>query len=69
MEQYHGIIMVYYVFFCLTWIYIYIYNSYVIGIIYIYMGKLERPDYDLTRMMISKGNYPKMALFQVSEIL
>ena len=50
---------------------IYIYNSYVIGIIYIYiyMGKLERPDYDLTRMMISKGNYPKMALFQVSEIL
>jgi|Cyp1metagenome_2_1107374.scaffolds.fasta_scaffold12868_13 hypothetical protein len=33
------------------------------------MGKLERPDYDLTRMMISKGNYPKMALFQVSEIL
>jgi hypothetical protein len=33
------------------------------------LGKLQRPHYDLTGIMVSKGNHPKMALFQVSEIL
>ena len=34
-----------------------------------YLGKLQRAHYDLTGIMVRKGNYPLMALFQVSEIL
>jgi hypothetical protein len=33
------------------------------------LGKLQRAHYDLTGIMVRKGNYPLMALFQVSEIL
>ena len=42
---------------------IYIYN------IYIYIGKLWRPHCDLTGIMVNKGNHPKFALIQVSELL
>ena len=37
--------------------------------IYIYLGKLQRPHCDLTIIIFSKGNHPKMALIQGSEIL
>jgi hypothetical protein len=33
------------------------------------LGKLQRPHYDLTGIIGSKGNHPKMALIQVSEKL
>ena len=35
----------------------------------IYLGKLQRPHCDLTIIIISKGNHPKMDLIEVSEIL
>ena len=35
----------------------------------IYLGKLQRPHCDLTGIMVNKRNHPKMALFQVSELL
>jgi len=34
-----------------------------------YLGKLYRPHCDLIGIMVSKGNHPQMALFQVSELL
>ena len=33
------------------------------------LGKLQRPHCDLTGIMVSKGNHPQMAFFQVSELL
>ena len=50
----------------ITYIYIYIWVIYIY--IYIYMGKLYRPHCDLTGIMVNKGNYPKLALFQTSEL-
>ena len=35
----------------------------------IYLGKLQRPHCDLTGILVSKGKYPNMVLFQVSELL
>ena len=31
------------------------------------LGKLQRPHYDLTGIMISKGNHPQMAFLHVRE--
>jgi hypothetical protein len=31
--------------------------------------KLKRPHYDLTGIMVNKGNQPQMAIIRVSEIL
>ena len=33
------------------------------------LGNLLRPHYDLTGILVSKGNHFQIALFQVSEIL
>ena len=33
-----------------------------------YLGKLYRPHCDLTIIIFSKGNHPKMALIQGSEV-
>ena len=38
-------------------------------VLYMYLGKLYRPHCDLIGIMVSKGNHPQMALFQVSELL
>ena len=35
----------------------------------IILGKLERPHCDLTGLKVSKGNQPKIALVQISELL
>ena len=50
--------------------YIYTYNiHYIHTYIYIYLGKLQRPHYDLSGIMVNKGNHPQIVLFQLSEIL
>ena len=42
-------------------VYIYIIHK------YRYLAKLERPHCDVTRMMLSKGNHPQLAFFEVGE--